>query len=78
MLLNDFEKYQVQKFDPILTTIEIKDKEREKYLSEGGYSTIFHGIYSFVPQISIHKDISNSIKAKGVLKTSYLVRKTGL
>ena len=33
MLLNDFEKYQVQKFDPILTTIEIKDKEREKYLS---------------------------------------------
>lgn len=75
LLVNDFEKYQTQKFDPILTTIEIKEKEREKYLSEGGYSTILQGIYSFVPQLSIHKDINNSVKAKGVLKTSFLVRK---
>jgi serine/threonine protein kinase len=77
LLKNDLEKCQTQNFDPILTTIEIKETSREMKIDGGASSEIFSGIYSFIPQFSIHKNVSNAVNGQDFLRTGYLVRKKG-
>ena len=48
-------------------------------IDSGGYSEIFYGVYSFIPQLSIHKSVSKAIDCNAFLKTGYhLVKKKGL
>lgn len=38
LLIGDLEKYQGSSFDPILTTIKIKERVKEKPIGIGGFS----------------------------------------
>lgn len=48
-------------------------------IDSGGYSEIISGIYSFIPQLSIHKETNEELDMKNYLKTGYhLVKKKSI